>query len=85
MSRETWNTVNDLVTLFTARLIAVPLLCLLGYKIYLIAPEALIYVISLSCISALLGLRWGLRYLALHPRVFASHFNQLKKQDTNQD
>jgi len=79
-SHEFWNTLNDLTTLFTARLIAIPLLGLLIYKLYLIAPETLIYACALTTLTCLSGARWGISYLATHPKAFMAHYTLLKEQ-----
>lgn len=79
-SQELWNTLNDLTTLFTARLIAIPLLGLLIYKLYLIEPETLVYACALSALTCLSGARWGISYLATHPKAFMAHYTLLKEQ-----
>jgi len=81
-SHEFWNTLNDLTTLFTARFIALPLLGLLIYKLYLIEPGTLIYACALSALTCLSGARWGIGYLVTHPKAFMAHYTYLKEQES---
>lgn len=78
---EFWNTLNDLTTLFTTRFIAVPLLGLIIYKLYLIEPGTFIYACALTTLTCLSSARWGISYLAAHPKAFMAHYIQLKKQE----
>lgn len=79
MRKEFWQSLNDLVVLFTARPIALPLLALLLIKIYMISPDTLIYAAALMLLSALSSLRWGFHYLAIKREAFN---NELKRQQS---
>lgn len=81
MRREFWQSLNDLVVLFTARPIALPLLALLLIKIYMISPETLVYAAALTLLSALSSLRWGFHYLTIKRDAF---YDELKRQQARQ-
>ncbi len=76
MQRAHWQSLNDIVALFTARPIALPLLVLLLVKIYQISPETLIYVGALLLLSTLSALRWGIHYLAVRKLQFAEEYRK---------
>jgi len=80
-SHEFLNTLNDLTALFTARFIALPLLFLLIYKLYLIEPDTLLYACALAALTCLSGARWGIAYLTKHPKAFMAQYTYLKKQE----
>lgn len=77
MPHEHWQSLNDVITLFTARPIALPLLVLLLIKIYLISPETIVYVGALLLLSVLSALRWGIHYLTTRRYEF---FEEYRKQ-----
>ncbi len=79
MQREYWQSLNDIIALFTARPIALPLLALLLIKIYLISPETILYVGALLLLSILSALRWGVHYLAMRRIEFAEEYRRQRK------
>jgi len=85
MHRENWQSLNDIVALFTARPIALPLLGLLLIKIYMISPEAILYVAGLLLLSCLATLRWGIHYLALRRIEFSQEFKRQKYRQRHHD
>ncbi len=85
MQREQWQSLNDIIALFTARPIAVPLLGLLLIKIYMISPGAILYVAGLLLLSTLSTLRWGLHYLAIRRDEFNEEFKRQKHRQQSRD
>ncbi len=85
MQREQWQSLNDIIALFTARPIAVPLLGLLLIKIYMISPGAILYVAGLLLLSTLSTLRWGLHYLAIRRVEFNEEFKRQKHRQQSRD
>ncbi len=85
MQREQWQSLNDIVALFTARPVAVPLLCLLLIKIYMISPDTILYVAGLLLLSSMATLRWGIHYLAVRRVEFNDEFKRQKRRQQNRD
>ncbi len=79
MKNQALAALNDLNTLFTARGIAVPLILLLLYKIYSLAPESFIYRLFALLLTAVGSIRWSLHYIVNHKLVFAKLYNKSKK------
>ncbi len=79
MKKQALAALNDLTTLFTARGIAIPLILLLLFKIYSLAPESLIYVMCALLLTAAGSIRWSLHYIVNHKLVFAKLYNKSKK------
>ncbi len=78
MKNHALTALNDLATLLTARGVAIPLILLLLYKIYSIAPDALIYVFCALTLTTLGSIRWGLQYILNHKLAFAKLYNNAK-------
>lgn len=85
MQREHWQSLNDVVALFTARPVAVPLLGLLLIKIYMIAPDTILYVAGLLLLSTMATLRWGIHYLAVRRVEFNNEFKKQKRRQHHRD
>ncbi len=85
MQREYWQSLNDIIALFTARPIALPLLVLLLTKIYLISPETIAYVGALLLLSIMSALRWGIHYLAVRRVEFAKEYHRQSKHTEDDD
>ncbi|MAZ87725.1 MAG: hypothetical protein CL693_08765 [Cellvibrionaceae bacterium] len=85
MQREYWQSLNDIIALFTARPIALPLLALLLIKIYLISPETLVYVGALLLLSTLSALRWGIHYLAMRKLEFVEEYRKQRRGADHND
>ena len=84
MSLPTWERINDLTVLFTARPVAVPLIILLAAKIYSLAPSSLLYMLALVFMTGLFAMRWSLHMIAQHKVAFAKE-NQQQNQRRSMD
>ena len=78
MKNQALSALNDLTTLFTTRGIAIPLILLLLFKIYSLAPESLVYVLFALLLTAVGSIRWSLHYIVKHKLAFAKLYNNSK-------
>ena len=84
MTREFWQSVNDLALLFTARPIAFPLIILLIVKLYTLNPATLVYALGLLLLTVLVSMRWSIHLIAKHKLAFLTVFKEQRKKQ-NQD
>jgi len=80
MPREFWRSLQDLVLIFSARTIALPLMALLVFKLYSLNPATLIYSLGLLSLTILFAMRWCIHLIARHKFEFLTIYKDINKQ-----
>ena len=82
MKQTFWQSLNDLIILFTARPIGITLIGLLILKLYSLtpAPSTLIYTLALVLLTALFSFRWGLHLVVRQKHLLAEVYEKEKKR-----
>jgi len=78
MPQGFWRSVEDLVLIFSARPIALPLMVLLLIKLYSLDPATLVYSVSLLLLSCLFSMRWCIHLIARHKNAFLTIYSEIK-------
>ena len=81
MPQEFWRSVQDLVLIFSARPIALPLMVLLIFKLYSLNPATLLYAIGLLLLTSLFAIRWCVHLIARHKLAFLTIYKQQQLDD----
>lgn len=83
--KDFWRSMNDLALLFSARLIAFPLIILLVIKLYFLNPTTLAYSVGLVLLTTLAAMRWSIHLIAKHKLAFLEALREEKtKHSDNQ-
>ena len=80
MPQEFWRSVQDLVLIFSARPIALPLMGLLVFKLYTLNPSTLIYAVGLLLLTCLFSMRWCLHFIARHKQAFLTIYSEMQQK-----
>jgi hypothetical protein len=81
MPQEFWRSIQDLLLIFSARPIALPLIILLVIKLYSLNPGTLIYSLGLVVLACLFSMRWCIHLIARHKLAFLTIYSDIKKKE----
>ena len=81
MPQEFLRSLQDVVLIFSARVIALPLMVLLVIKLYSLNPDTLIYSIGLLVLTCLFSMRWCIHLIARNKFAFLTIYNDIRKND----
>lgn len=79
MSQEFRRSLQDLVLIFSARPIALPLMLLIVVKLYSLNPATLFYALGLLLLSCLFSMRWCIHLIARHKLTFLAIYKETKE------
>ncbi len=80
MPQEFLRSVQDLILIFSARPIALPLMVLLVLKLYTLEPATLIYSLGLLLLTVLFSIRWCIHFIARHKNAFLTVYQDMQKK-----
>lgn len=80
MPQEFWRSAQDLVLIFSARPIALPLMVLLVLKLYSLEPGTLIYALGLLLLTVLFSIRWCIHFIARNKNAFLTVYKDMQKK-----
>ena len=81
MPREFWRSVQDLLLIFSARPVALPLMILLVIKLYSLNPATLMYSLGLLLLTCLFSLRWCIHLIARHKLAFLTIYKDVRQKE----
>ena len=77
------QSINNLTLFLSAGPIAIPIIFLLIYKIYSLAPVTLAYVIFLVILTSLFAMRWVIYFIAKEKDALAALYREEKHRAGN--
>ena len=81
MPQDFWRSAQDLLLLFSTRIIAIPLIILLIFKLYTLNPATLIYSLGLLLLTTLFSMRWCIHLIARNKLAFLTIYKEVKKSE----